>query len=144
MRIGEATNPGPSREQGGKWSSIGAASYKCPEQEGFRHAILPAPTEDDQGNDKELFSLVVETTNATAWGTMARYLQRTRAQLVLCQEHHLGPGDTAAAAAFALRIGWQPMFLPAEPGEGEGWKAGVAILLGAASGYRLPCSERLR
>ncbi len=127
MRIGEATNPGPTMGLEDKWCTIGAAAYKNPGQEGFRHAILPAPTDYDQGGEKEMFSLTIETVNATAWGSMARYLQRTRAQLVLCQEHHLGPGATAAAAAFALRLGWQPMFLPAEPGEGEGWRAGVAI-----------------
>jgi hypothetical protein len=138
MRIGEATKPGPPLEQGEKWCSVGAASYKCPKQEGFRHAILPAPAEDAQCDDKEMFSLVVETVNATAWGTMARYLQRSRAHLVLCQEHHLGPSDTAAASAFALRTGWQPMILPAEPGEGEGWKAGVAIFARSCLGLSPP------
>ncbi len=74
------------------------------------------------------FSLRVETVNCTSWGPMCRYMMVARADLILCQEHHLGPSDIPAASALALRLGWQAIFLPAERGDGEGWRGGVAIL----------------
>ncbi len=131
LRIGEATNPGP-RAQGGQGGrstiKVGAAEYRCPAQTGFRHSVLPSPLGARGNQDRCHFELVIDTINGTAWGPISRHLQNTQAQLLLCQEHHLGPADAAAASAYALRQGWQPLILPAAPGEGGGWRGGVAIL----------------
>ncbi len=105
----------------------GAVVFRSPDQQGFWHQHLPSPTAHRSGQDGDLLALTVDTVNSTSWGPLSRYLLTTGAHVLLCQEHHLGPRDVLAAAAFALRHGWQVVMLPAELGEGEGWRAGVAI-----------------
>ncbi len=123
MRIGEATNPGPGEGE----VRDGAVVYRDPDQPGFWHQQLPSADEPRASQDDHLLALAIDTINATSWGPMSRYLLTTSAHVLLCQEHHLGPHDVPAAAAFAVRHGWQVIMLPAEPGDGEGWRAGVAI-----------------
>ncbi len=127
VRVGEATNPGPAAGNGQPTVRLGAAVYAHPGQPGFRHHVLPSPEGARQGQDRAHFELIVETLNGTAWGPISRYLLATTAQLLLVQEHHLGPSEAAAASAYALHHGWQPLILPAAPGEGDGWRGGVAI-----------------
>ncbi len=89
---------------------------------------MPSPDGAREGQDRCHFELIIDTINGTAWGPISRHLQCTKAQLLLCQEHHLGPAEAAAASAYALSQGWQPIILPATLGEGDGWRGGVAIL----------------
>ncbi len=84
------------------------------------------------------YSLVVDTVNGTSWGPLARYLLRTRADLLLYQEHHLGPEQIPAASALAQRLGWNSIFLPAAKGEGDGWRGGVAVLARRCIGLSPP------
>ncbi len=88
---------------------------------------MPTADAGSERPDMEHFALVIETINGTAWGPIARYMLKTKAQVLLCQEHHLGPGEVAAASAFALRLGWKPKIVPATKGDGGGWRGGVAI-----------------
>ncbi len=145
LRIGEATNPGPGPGQNGLGmnedssaaattanglATVGAACFRDPARSEFRHAVLPAP----EGRpavadaDMEHYSLIVDTANGTSWGPLARYLLCAKADLLLYQEHHLGPEELPAASALAQRLGWRSVFLPAEKGEGDGWRGGVAVL----------------
>ncbi len=80
----------------------------------------------------------MDTCNSTAWTGAQRFLLKTRAHVVLLQEHHLGPERLADASAWALRHGWHSLFLPAEPGSGTGWRAGVAILARPVAGLSVP------
>ncbi len=155
LRIGEATNPGPRRGLHGVGedvdssaaaatasgvATVGAACFRDPARSEFRHAVLPAP----EGRpavadaDMEHFSLIVDTANGTSWGPLARYLLYARADLLLYQEHHLGPEDLPAASALAQRLGWKSVFLPAEKGEGDGWRGGVAVLARSHIGLSPP------
>ncbi len=135
LRVGEADNPGPATPQ----QREGAMNldFKDPGKEGFWGAVLPgAPGADHAGraahrggaeDDHVKYQLEIDTCNGTSWGTISKYLTRTRADLVLVQEHHLGPGRIAAASKWAKRRGWQTVWNAAERGEGAGWKAGVCI-----------------
>jgi hypothetical protein len=136
-RIGEAQNPGPVHGRGGV-CRVGDVSYRDPAQDTFYGAVLPGTEGERREPDKALFSLVIDSTNGTSWGPIRRYLLRTSADLALCQEHHLGPGDIPAAAAWALRHGWQPIIAPAQKGEGEGWRGGVAIFARRHLGISAP------
>ncbi len=78
--------------------------------------------------EEERFALTVDSCNATSAGSLYRFLKRTVADLVLCQEHHLPPRDIAGASTRLRCMGWQSMWLPAIPGKGGGWSAGVAVL----------------
>jgi hypothetical protein len=135
-RYGEARHPGPAQSR----HVVGAVEYKAPHREGFHGALvkrlegeLPEPAE-----GPKMAGLVVETCNATSWGPMRRYLRRTRADVVLTQEHHVGPEQLPAKTAWALRNGWHAIFAPAQQGEGSGWRAGVAILARPHIGLSLP------
>ncbi len=79
----------------------------------------------DEGGHR--YQLCIDTCNGTSWGTIKRYMKRTRADVLLCQEHHLPPSAIAAASQWANRRGWQTVWAPAEPGEGSGWKGGVCV-----------------
>ncbi len=126
LRVGEATNPGPAEAER-HVVRCGAAVYRDPAQEGFRQAVLPQPGGARAPQDRPHYELVIDTINATAWGPLSRYMLVTKADLLLCQELHLGPSEVPAASAYALRSGWQPVILPAAPGVGGGWRGGVAI-----------------
>ncbi len=95
-------------------------------------------TVDDGDGGKALYSLAVDTCNATAWGGAKRFLRRTHADIVLLQEHHLPSSRVAEASAWALRRGWHSMFLPAAQGTGDGWRGGVAILARPHIGLSMP------
>ncbi len=146
MRIGEATNPGPaiSRMAGagdGAKRSIGPLSYADPTRPGFHGALLQGGIGHDNeagGSEGERYGLSIETCNATAWGPLRRYLRRTSAHVVLAQEHHLGPSDIPAKTQWAIRAGWHCIFAPAQRGEGDGWRAGVAIFAKPHVGLSLP------
>ncbi len=105
--------------------------YGSRQQEGFWGSILLGDMQghdDRQRNDTDdRYSLVAETCNGTAWGTIARYMMQTRADLIMVQEHHLAPWQVPAASSWLRRRGWQSLWIPAEPGEGMGWRAGVCI-----------------
>ncbi len=136
LRIGEAQNPGPRSARKGPMVVEGAAEYREPHRPGFHRALLPGDGE--QRCDEENFQLCIDTVNATAWGTLKRYLRYSKAHAVLAQEHHLGPDAIAAASAWALRRGWRSVFAPALEGEGVGWRAGVAIFARAELGLSMP------
>ncbi len=133
MRIGEATNPGPP--EGPQLAETGLQlQYASPEQEGFWGAVLPGHDEHgERGRRREddekgqHYQLCVDTCNGTSWGSLKRYIKRTRSDVLLCQEHHLPPNAIASASQWAYRRGWQTVWAPAEPGEGSGWKGGVCI-----------------
>ncbi len=135
IRYEEAENPGPQPRQDRGYAGCGAVAYRDPNQSGFRHALLPSTDGPEDGPDMAHDELVIESVNGTSWGPIARYLMKTVADLLLAQEHHLGPEDIPAAAAFAQRLGWQPIFIPAAPGEGDGWRGGVAAF--ARRGVRI-------
>ncbi len=54
------------------------------------------------------------------------------------QEHHLPIKEVAAASTRLRRLGWQSLFVPAVPGGGGGWSAGVAILARSPVAISLP------
>ncbi len=54
------------------------------------------------------------------------------------QEHHLGPSEIPAKSTWALRAGWHSLFAPAQQGEGQGWRAGVAIFARPFVGLSMP------
>ncbi len=135
-RYGEARHPGPAQSR----HAIGVVEYKAPHKEGFHGALvkrlegeLPEPAESSMKA-----GLVVETCNATSWGPLRRYLRRTKADVVLAQEHHVGPEQLPAKTTWALRNGWHAIFAPAQQGEGSGWRAGVAVLARPHIGLSLP------
>ncbi len=108
--------------------------YADPNKEGFWGAMMPGGrtegavrrgAETGTGGVDE-FQMVIDVCNGTAWGTVAKYLTRTRAHLVLVQEHHLPLHMIAAASQWALGKGWRTIWAPAEEGDG-GWRAGVCI-----------------
>ncbi len=144
LRIGEAANPGPSsspsqqrrrqrarqRCEGGM-SEWGPAHCRTPFVGGFRHATalgFPTCPNGGQPDDMEHFALRAVTVNSTSWSSVVPFLRRTECDLVLLQEHRLGPEDVDDKAAWARRNGWNALFLPAERGPHGGWSAGVAIL----------------
>ncbi len=105
--------------------------YASPGKAGFWGTPLPGrqsaqPIGDE--NSGERYALVVDSCNTTSAGSLYRFLKRTRADLVLCQEHHLPPKDIATASTRLRRMGWQSMWAPAVPGKGGGWSAGVAVI----------------
>ncbi len=95
-------------------------------------------TQEDGDGAHTMFTLGVESCNCTSWGSARRYLRRTKAGAVLLQEHHLSPQRVPEASAWALRHGWHSLFLPAEEGDGAGWRAGVAILARPHMGLSVP------
>ncbi len=132
VRIGEATNPGPCDRPQQREGSM-ELEYADPGKEGFWGATTPEDrakkhrnTEPSEDKAKDKFQLIVDVCNGTAWGTVAKYLTKTRAHLVLVQEHHLPTGRVAEASQWALRHGWRTIWAPAEEGDG-GWRAGVCI-----------------
>ncbi len=137
IRVGEAKNPGPRSGRAGPMTKIGEAEYRQPNRPGFHGALMHDQCP-NKGSETEAFELVVETVNATAWGSLKRFLRTSKAHLVLAQEHHLGPERTAAASSWAIRRGWKSIFAPALKGEGQGWKAGVAIFARAELGLSMP------
>jgi hypothetical protein len=83
-RYGEADYPGP----GGQTVSIGPVEYQRPDQIGAHGAMLEmSPNEEWHDSGGRRFALKIDTTNATSWGAMRRYLRRTDADLILAQEH---------------------------------------------------------
>jgi hypothetical protein len=145
FRFGEASHPGPDPvgqdgAHDGPWEVHGCARFRRPHQEGFHRALMDVDGQLDDGGDVGEFALMVDTCNSTSWGGAMRYLRRTRAHLVLLQEHHLPPDRVAGASAWALKNGWHSLFLPAEPGVGRGWRAGVAVLARPHVGLSAPVS----
>ncbi len=134
MRVGEATNPGPVQSR----VSIGPVAYPSPSQPGFHGAMVMEPCDEPPSNAKGMFGLKVETCNATAWGPLRRYLRRSPADVILAQEHHLGPDQLPAKSTWAIRNGWHAIFAPAQRGEGQGWRAGVAIFARPHMGLAMP------
>ncbi len=134
--VGEASNPGPSGQQqqqhGGHVPGKGTLSDRAPGKSGFWQAQAPGYVVDGSANDLhasgKLFELQVITTNTTSWRGLRDVLRSTSAHVVLAQEHHPPPEDIPAKAAWAARRGWKAIFFPAAPGNGTGWRAGVAIL----------------
>ncbi len=144
LRIGEAKNPGPHDVPQQKEGAL-ELRYASQHQDGFWGAMLPDGRMDRGGHDGAAgeddlarFRLVVDTCNGTSWGTIARYLLQTNADLILIQEHHLAPGQIAAASQWASRKGWQSIWTSAEQGEGSGWRAGVCICARAPVYLSLP------
>ncbi len=112
-------------------STWGPARCRTPFVGGFRHATAPGfpPCPDGGPPDAtEHFALRTATVNSTSWSSVVPFLRRTECDLVLLQEHRLGPEEVDDKAAWARRNGWHALFLPAEKGPHGGWSAGVAIL----------------
>ncbi len=152
-RVGEAKNPGPSTVGAG----LGARTdwhlhpgqkeadmrleYAAPGKTGFWGTSLPGQGVHEAAGDdggEERYSLVVDSCNATSAGSLYRFLRRTCADLVLCQEHHLPPKDIAAASTRLRGMGWQSVWAHAVPGKGGGWSAGVAVIARAPIMISLP------
>ncbi len=134
MRIGEAQNPGPPCLAPQVDEARLDVAFRRPDQLGFHGArsaglegVVTSGDKQEVGGP-ETYQLVVDTCNGTTWPGIRRYLRRTRADLVLAQEHHLPPAAIAGASQQALRRGWQSIWLPAQPSDNGGWKAGVVIL----------------
>jgi exonuclease III len=138
LRYGEATNPGPERAQ--QKEGVLDLDFKDPTQEGFWGALLPGADlgSDEAGGKSVKYQLLVDTCNGTSWSSVARFLTRTRADIVLVQEHHLGPSQVAAASKWAGKRGWQTVWSAAERGEGAGWRAGVCICARAPVALSMP------
>ncbi len=135
-RYGEARHPGPAQSR----LAIGAVEYKAPHREDFRGALMKR-VDGELGESAEVHKmkgLLIETCNSTSWGPLKRHLRRTNADVVLAQEHHIGPGEVPAKSAWAVRAGWHAVFAPAMQGEGRGWRAGVAIMARPHVGLSLP------
>ncbi len=115
----------------------GAAVYRKPHRPGLHGAVMPS-AEADANDQGDQFQLTADTVNATSWGSLKRYLRSSTAHLVLAQEHHLGPDAIPTASAWALRRGWRSIITPALRGEGNGWRAGVAIFARAELGLSMP------
>ncbi len=135
VRFGEAENPGPQHVV-----ESGTARFRNPHQEGFHGAQMRIADgeHDGRATQDHMVGLSVVTCNATAWGPLSRFLSSTAADIVLAQEHHLGPHEVAARSAWALRAGWHSVIAPAERGTGDGWRAGVAIFARPAMGLSHP------
>ncbi len=137
-RYGEAENPGPA-----SWCTPQVPSarlevdYRPIDQPGFHGARSCGHGEDAGAGEgaarraaaarADGYQLAVDTCNGTTWPGIRRYLRRTRADLVLAQEHHLPPAAVPGASQQALRMRWQSIWLPACQGSGGGWSAGVVI-----------------
>ncbi len=113
-RIGEATNPGPGvRHEPQREESRLNVAFRPPGQPGFHGVKSAGHAGQGQGRDRadgadhkgETYQLVVDTCNGTTWPGIRRYLRRTRADLVMAQEHHLPPAAIAGASQQALRMG---------------------------------------
>ncbi len=110
---------------------------------GFRHAFAPGfgepqEVEEDGHGALQQYSLKITTVNATSWGSMRPYLRRVAADIVLVQEHKLGPGVVPCAIAWLRRRGWNAVMTPAQRGPNGGWSAGAAVLARAHIGMALP------
>ncbi len=114
LRCGEATNLGPSKPQQ-KEGELDL-EYKDPNQIGFWGALTPgSDSREEDGDDGSVrYQLQVDTCNGTAWSSVARFLARTKADIVLVQEHHLGPSQVAAASKWANKRVWQTVWSAAE------------------------------
>ncbi len=143
-RVGEAANPGPHAMPQQREGNLDL-QYASMSQDGFWGAMLPSGQGHGgegggHGDDDDLarYQLVVDTCNGTSWGSIARCLLQTRADLLLVQEHHLSLGQIAAASQWAGRKGWQTVWTSAEQGEGTGWRAGVCICARTPVALSLP------
>ncbi len=143
-RVGEAANPGPHHVPQQKEGLL-QLHYASQHQDGFWGAMLPNGRSEGGGgggqcgdDDRAKYQLVVDTCNGTSWGTIARYLLQTKADLLLIQEHHLAPSQIAAASQWASKKGWQSVWTSAEQGDGSGWRAGVCICARAPVYLSLP------
>ncbi len=137
IRVGEAKNPGPRSSRQGPMTTQGAAVYRQPHRPGFHGALLHGEC-NKSAEVEDSFALTIDTVNGTSWGSLNRYLRVSPAHVVLAQEHHLGPDAVAQASAWALRRGWRSIIAPALKGEGNGWRAGVAIFARTPLGLSMP------
>ncbi len=141
MRIGEASNPGPEQTAArDNWGAFGAQRPHCG---GFRHAIAPgfgtdAGAHDEDGDPMDHFTYNVVTVNVTAWSSALAFLASTDADVLMVQEHKLGPEASEEAVAWLRRRGWNAIMAPAEAGPTGGWSGGVAILARAHVGMGMP------
>ena len=66
----------------------------------------------------EEWHLSLETCNGTCWASCKSWLERTPADVVLLQEHHLqDSGSLSDALAWLSRAGWNAVSPPAVPGD---------------------------
>ncbi len=84
------------------------------------------------------FTYKVVTVNVTAWSSALAFLASTDADVLMVQEHKLGPEAAEEAVAWLRRRGWNAIMAPAEVGPNGGWSGGVAILARAHVGMGLP------
>lgn len=87
-------------------------------------AAKPPPT--------EAWELSIETVNGTAWASIKKHLRVTTAEVLLVQEHHLGPEACVEASSWAKKRRWKTMWSPANPGgkdHSSSWIGGVAIFV---------------
>jgi hypothetical protein len=134
-RIGEASNPGPGAAHAAHATPAARSTlgYRVPGGDGFKGARradagaegLSGFVDGMPGN--QTFALAVETANSTGWQPLQKHLVRTRAHVILAQEHHLRGAHVAAASQWARGKGWKSLWVEAEPGEGAGTRGGVAI-----------------
>ncbi len=134
-RIGEAMNPGPATADAASATSAARSilGYRMPGGDGFKGARrADAGAEGLSGfvdgmPENQSFALAIETANSTGWQPLQKYLMRTRAHVILAQEHHLRGEQVAAASQWAKGEGWKSLWVEVGPGEGAGTRGGVAI-----------------
>ncbi len=121
----------------------GAFGMQKPHHGGFRRAVAlgfsnGSSDDEDEGDTKEHFAFKVVTINVTAWRSAIAFLLSTDADVLLVQEHKLGPEEVDEAVAWLRRRGWNAIMAPAGRGPNGGWSAGVAILARPHVGLGLP------
>ncbi len=131
-RIGEARHPGPQSLPHAKAGS-GAVCYPRPLRPGFRDVRCSGYDGGVPGEPpmRDKYQLSVITVNATSWKAAVRFLERTRADVVLVQETRVMNKDIARHSARAFRRGWQTLWTPAVKGP-KGFPSGGAAICARA------------
>ncbi len=137
-RVGEADHPGPAfgtlRRM---WAPGSTTAYADPSKEGFS-SPLTAGFPGGGGSKAEDEHLVIETVNATGWGSLKRRMRSTTGHVILAQETWVRADRVAACSAWARRHGWKTVWNPAVEGNGGGTSAGTMIAVREQLGLRLP------
>ncbi len=127
LRVGEATNLGPSHGGWRTLDAVGGARYRDPEAIGFWQPRSPGHGAIDIEGDN-WHALRIATANTTSWSSLQKFLLTTDVDVVLAQEHHLPPYKVPEASDWARRNNWHAMIVPAASTEAGGWSGGVAVI----------------
>ncbi len=113
-RIGEALNPGPN-VMNKCMVGTGAAIYPKPLRPGFRDIRCSGFSGGVPGEapKEDIYRLRIVTVNVTSWRSAVKYLERTRADVVLIQETRITADQVDRCSAQMARRGWQTLWTPA-------------------------------